>query len=109
MEAIFLAATAQAIPELQRFVVSDGRRVSMGPTLDAAVAALAGDRAPRPRDPQLELGTLTPYPGAGMWPREALDLLDLAEERLRQGDWAGYGAALTELRRLLERLAPQGG
>jgi uncharacterized membrane protein (UPF0182 family) len=109
MEAIFLAATAQAIPELQRFVVSDGRRVSMGPTLDAAVAALAGDRAPRPRDPQLELGTLTPYPGAGLWPREALDLLDMAEERLRQGDYTGFGTAIAELRRLLERLAPQGG
>jgi uncharacterized membrane protein (UPF0182 family) len=108
MEAIFLAATEQSIPELQRFVVSDGRRVSMGATLDAAVAALAGDRAPRPREVQLELGALS-SPDPGIWPREALDLLDLAERRVRQGDWAGFGAAMQELRRLLERLSPQGG
>jgi uncharacterized membrane protein (UPF0182 family) len=108
MEGIFLAATEQAIPELQRFVVSDGRRVSMGATLDAAVAALAGDRAPRPREVQLELGALS-SPGPGVWPRQALELLDLAERRIREGDWAGYGSAMLELRRMLERLAPEGG
>jgi hypothetical protein len=43
------------------------------------------------------------------WPREALELLDLAERRLRGGDFAGFGVALEELRRLLERLTPPGG
>ena len=41
LEPIFLAAEADAIPELRRFVVSDGRRVAMEETLEEAIAALA--------------------------------------------------------------------
>jgi hypothetical protein len=37
----------------------------------------------------------------GALPREALDLLDSAEDRLRSGDWAGFGEALERLRQLL--------
>ena len=108
MEPVFLAATENAIPELRRFVVSDGRRVSMEPTLDEAIAALAGD-VPPVRIDDAEGRTFTlPQDTAG-WPREALELLDLAERRLRGGDWTGFGIALEELRRLLERLAPPGG
>jgi len=44
-----------------------------------------------------------------LWPQEALDLLDRAEERLRSGDWAGFGAALEELRTMLRGLAGRGG
>jgi hypothetical protein len=40
----------------------------------------------------------------GVWPAAALDLLELAETRAREGDWQGFGAALDELRALLERL-----
>ncbi|MDX1390585.1 MAG: UPF0182 family protein, partial [Acidobacteriota bacterium] len=40
MEPIFLAAAADAIPELRRFVVSDGERIVMTETLDDAIALL---------------------------------------------------------------------
>ena len=42
MEPIFLAAEADAIPDLSRFVVSDGSRVVMTETLPEAIAQLAG-------------------------------------------------------------------
>jgi uncharacterized membrane protein (UPF0182 family) len=110
MEPIFLAADADAIPELRRFVVSDGRRVSMQPTLSEALldlsrlasneglVAQSGD----PVDAAAALPT-TPSPGLdiGAWPTEALRLLDAAEARLRDGDYAGFGQALEELRRFL--------
>lgn len=97
MEAVFLAAEADAIPELRRFVVSDGIRVSMAESLSAAVAALAGwEGAPEGAAPH---GGGTG--GAGGLSSAALDLLDRAEERLRAGDWAGFGEALRELRALL--------
>ncbi|NIP81655.1 MAG: hypothetical protein GWM90_21540, partial [Gemmatimonadetes bacterium] len=50
-------------------------------------------------------------PGGDRWPARALELLDRAGERLRAGDWAGYGETLDELRALLERLQrdPTGG
>jgi hypothetical protein len=40
---------------------------------------------------------------------EARRLLDRAEERLRAGDWAGFGRALEELRERLESPGPAGG
>jgi hypothetical protein len=105
MEPIFLAAEADAIPELRRFVVSDGTRVAMEPTLAEALAALA--RAAPPgvaSDPGMRgVGE------GGSWPREALDLLEGAEERLRQGDWAGFGEALERLRTLLREMTARGG
>jgi hypothetical protein len=98
MEPVFLAATADAIPELRRFVMSDGRRVVMGESLDGALALLSGrevggaEGVDASGDPA----------GAGIEvPREALELLDLAEARLRAGDWAGFGEALARLRALL--------
>lgn len=101
LEPIFLAAEADAIPELRRFVVSDGRRVAMEPTLEEAIASLAVAWGGEVRAPSTE-GDLeeTPILPTG-WPREALDLLDQAESRLREGDWAGFGAALDELRSVL--------
>ncbi|NNK63699.1 MAG: COG1615 family transporter, partial [Gemmatimonadetes bacterium] len=101
MEPVFLAAEEDAIPELRRFVVSDGQRVAMEETLAGAVSALAG-RGPG-ADESVE--TVAPDPGdvtdLDALPREALDLLDAAEARLRAGDWAGFGDALERLRRLL--------
>ena len=107
MEPIFLAAESDAIPELRQFVVSDGRRVAMQPTLDATLAALAAMTTPEETevDDTRDLGQLERLVSdTATWPNDALDLLDRAEEALRAGDFAGFGARLSELRDLLERL-----
>ena len=117
MEPVFLAAEADAIPQLRGFVVSDGNRVSMEPTLRGAVEAMAGQPLPgagepREAEPVEEAAEVPTGPGAlpvAEWPAEALDLLDLAERRLQGGDYRGFGEALDELRTLLESLAPRGG
>lgn len=108
VQPLFLSADENAIPEVWRVVVSDGRNVVMGRTLAAALASLnfAGVQAldePAPGGAPAGPGT-----GAG-WTREALELLDRAGERLREGDWAGYGRALEELRSFLERLDSEAG
>jgi uncharacterized membrane protein (UPF0182 family) len=106
MEPIFLAADENAIPELRRFVVSDGERVAMEETLSGAVRALAGQQIRELVAADVgatEAESPTPQ-GAG----EALRILDRAEERLREGDFAGFGAALDELRRALENLSREG-
>jgi uncharacterized membrane protein (UPF0182 family) len=109
LEAIFLAAEADAIPELRRFVVSDGRRVAMEPTLQEAIRALAPAGGGETGTPSEE-DELREVPAAGeAWPQEALDLLDRAESLLREGDWAGFGEALEELRALLRDLSSGGG
>ena len=99
MEALFLASESDAIPELRRFVVSDGVSVAMEPTLEAALAAFAGRRV-SVRDSEALPAAVPPE----RWPAEALDLLRRAEGRLREGDWTGFGTALAELEGLLERL-----
>jgi hypothetical protein len=81
-------------------VVSDGRNVTMAPTLGGAMAGL---------ELPVEVGDVRAAPPTGAptdWSSQALDLLDRAESRLRDGDWAGYGDLMGQLRRLLERGTP---
>lgn len=110
MEPVFLAAAADAIPELRRFVVSDGRRVAMTEDLAGTIRALAGMALSLPVS---ETGTGVALPAVDIpiseWPTAALDLLDRAETRLRAGDWQGFGEALEELRALLRQLDQGGG
>lgn len=99
VEPIFLAAEEGAIPELRRRVVSDGERVVMMPTLEEAIARLRVEAGPSVRE---RAAAEAADPG---WPARALELLEEAEARARQGDWKGFGEALQRLRSLLERLA----
>ena len=103
VQPLFLSADENPIPELWRVVVSDGSRVSMAPTL---VRALQGLDLPAEARPRPRRGTI-PGSEVGVWPRRALDLLERAEARLREGDWAGYGEALEELRKVLESASAQ--
>lgn len=112
LEPIFLAAEADAIPELRRLVLSDGRRVAMEASLEEAIAALAlaGGEAEAALEAVAGESAEPVTPGS-TWPTEAMELLDAAEDRLREGDWAGFGSALEELRSLLRSLSslPGGG
>lgn len=100
VQPLFLSADENPIPELWRVVVSDGSRIAMAPSFGTALSALDLPSHARPRSPR---GT-TPATSAvtATWPRRALDLLERAEARLREGDWAGYGRMLDELRAVLE-------
>jgi hypothetical protein len=83
----------------------------MEPGLREAVIALSGvDLPPRSEAADLpaSVGLDVDLPAAGAWPTSALELLDQAESRLRQGDYQGFGEALQELRRLLEELRSGG-
>jgi uncharacterized membrane protein (UPF0182 family) len=104
VQPLFLSAEENPIPELWRVVVSDGRNVTMAQTLRAAMAALELPMGGQPPPDRPVPGqTATPV----RWPRQALDMLEAAQARLRAGDWAGYGRAMDELRALLERIQRQ--
>jgi len=110
IEPVYLAAEEDAIPELRRFVVSDGRRVAMTADLASAIRELSGTGgAGAELEGELPEGVDTPPAGdapaaTSAWPAAALELLEEAESRARAGDWQGFGEALSELRALLERL-----
>jgi uncharacterized membrane protein (UPF0182 family) len=120
MSPVFLAAANTPIPEIRRYIVSDGRSVAMEPTLAAAIRVLQGrgeatppradadplpGEAPEVREPgELEpLDRPAPLPATGPLSARALEFLDAAEAALRAGDWAAFGRNLEALRELLRR------
>lgn len=115
VEPVFLAAEANAIPELRRFLVSDGRRIAMTEQLVDGVALLAGALEALPvTGPDTGAGgqgggTGLPTTGVEVWPAEALRMLERADQRIRAGDWEGFGTALQELRDFLQGLQRPGG
>ncbi len=103
IEPLYISNPGNPIPQLTRIVASDGRSVSMAPTLAEAVAHLRRTEpmTGTPEDPGRD-ERLAPQAD---WPHQALEIMQRAEERLRAGDWAGFGAAWDELQRFLRRAA----
>jgi uncharacterized membrane protein (UPF0182 family) len=108
---LYLQAEQSRIPELRRVVLAAGGRLVMEPTLPEALARLAGTAIAGPppgaASPPLS-GTPpgpAPPPAIGELARSALANYQRAQEALRAGDWAGYGAALRAMEQDLQRLA----
>jgi uncharacterized protein len=108
MEPVFLAADADAIPELRRYVVSDGQRVAMSADLEGAIAALEGAGSASGSGTPVGQGGASASGAPGKWPAAALDLLNQAESRLKAGDWQGFGESLKRLHDLLRQLQTGG-
>jgi uncharacterized protein len=108
VQPLFISSQGSPLPELQRVLVSDGSAVSMASTLEEAVRGLITGMpaAPAPGQPPLP-GRVPGEPAAApqdaAWAARATELMERAEERLRSGDWAGFGAAWSELRNHLSR------
>jgi uncharacterized membrane protein (UPF0182 family) len=103
VQPLFLSAAGSEMPQLQQVIVSDGTRASMAPTLAAAIDGLVGGGRTVPVEQERTL-----VQAAGPWAADALKLLDEADQMLRAGDWAGFGARWSELQALLQRAATAG-
>jgi uncharacterized protein len=100
---LYLRAQSGQLPELKRVIAAYGDRVVMEDTLPEALAALFRQSVP-------VAATLPPagaVPSADDRGRAALAHYDKAIERLKAGDWAGFGAELKALRPLLQNLGTQ--
>ena len=102
---LYLRAQSGQLPELKRVIAAYGDRVVMEETLPAALAALFKGSAPVASLPT-PTGS-SPSGPADERARQALTGYDRAIDRLRAGDWAGFGAELDALRPLLEELSRQ--
>ena len=100
---LYLRAQSGQLPELKRVIAAYGDRVVMEETLPAALAALFKETAPLAGLPALA-GPSAAGP-ANSQAREALAHYDRAIDRLKAGDWAGFGAELDAMRPLLEELS----
>jgi uncharacterized protein len=92
---LYLRAESGQLPELKRVIAAYGDRVVMDETLGGALAALFKENTPLAAAPA---GT------ADARARDALAHYERAVERLKAGDWSGFGAELDALRPLLEAL-----
>jgi uncharacterized protein len=103
---LYLRAETGQLPELKRVIAAYGDRVVMADTLLRALVALF-QAAPAPATPVVAAAgqSAAPAPPSGNLAAEALDDYDRAIERLKAGDWTGFGARLDALRPLLQSLS----
>lgn len=92
---LYLRAASGQLPELKRVIAAYGDRVVMEGTLGEAIAALFKETGPL---------ALPARGSADARARDALAHYDRAIERLKAGDWSGFGSELDALRPLLEDL-----
>ena len=128
---IYLQASSGSIPELKRVILSTGNKVVMEPTLGDALTklfdgkvtvggaqpTLAAQPAAQPtpqagqQPPSAAQPSATPSPGA---PTSVADLIkaaqadyNAAQDKLKAGDWAGYGDEMKKLQSDLNALSTQ--
>ena len=98
---LYLRAESGQLPELKRVIAAYGDRVVMEDTLPEALAALFSQSLP-----VAPVGAGPAVAGqASSVAREALGHYERAIERLKAGDWAGFGTELDALRPLLQNLS----
>jgi uncharacterized protein len=98
-----LRAEQGHLPELKRVIAAYGEHVVMKETLAEALSALFMEPGAGPA----VSGTTEEMPGTSPAPnqaREALDRYNQAVERLKSGDWKGFGMQFDAMRALLEEM-----
>jgi len=100
---LYLRAEHGHLPELKRVIAAYGEHVVMKETLAEALSALFMEPGATPT-----VSTTTeerPATGpAASQAREALDRYNQAVERLKSGDWKGFGTQFDAMRGLLEEM-----
>lgn len=93
VEPLYIQAETVKIPELKRVIMFYAGKIAFKETVEDSLNQLfgkPGDRPPGPDDPidKKDLDSLA---------EAAVRLWNKAQERIRAGDWAGYGSAIDEL------------
>ncbi|MBI2885940.1 MAG: UPF0182 family protein [Chloroflexi bacterium] len=120
VEPVYLQSERSKLPELKRVVVAAGNRIAMEATLEESLNKIYVPQvtqpppaaAPAPTPPATPPGEARPPAPLPATPQDIAGLSRLAQEqftraqeRLRAGDWAGYGQEQQQLEQTLKRLA----
>ncbi|WP_092470987.1 UPF0182 family membrane protein [Desulfotruncus arcticus] len=102
VEPLYLQAEQSKMPELRRVIVAHGDKIVMEPTLDLALNRIFGtaiktEQEPIATEPNTDNQTNTIQELIS----QANDLYNHAQDRLKNGDWAGYGEAISKLKETL--------
>jgi uncharacterized protein len=120
-EPIYLrAAYEAAIPELKKVILASGSRVVMTDTVEEGLRRLLAEAKPSPGAPPAAAPPApgaprpTPVPVAATAPtdlktlaRQANRVYREAQDALKVGDWATYGAKMKQLEQLLRQMEQQ--
>jgi uncharacterized membrane protein (UPF0182 family) len=120
-EPIYLrAAYEAAIPELKKVILASGSRVVMTDTVEEGLRRLLAEAKPTPGAPPAAAPPApgaprpTPVPVAATAPtdlktlaRQANRVYREAQDALKVGDWATYGAKMKQLEQLLRQMEQQ--
>jgi hypothetical protein len=99
---LYLRAEHGHLPELKRVIAAYGEHVVMKETLADALAALFTDGA-APAVSSTTEGMAVTSPASSQ-ARQALDRYNQAVERLKSGDWKGFGTQFDAMHELLEEM-----
>ena len=100
---LYLRAQQGHLPELKRVIAAYGEHVVMKETLAEALTALFAEPGAVPAASGAT--EQTPFTGpAANQAREALDRYNQAVERLKSGDWKGFGTQFDAMHGLLEEM-----
>ena len=105
---LYLRAEQGHLPELKRVIAAYGEHVVMRDTLAEALAALFANGEAAPATPGAATAAPTETSAAGR-AQDALNHYNQAMERLKSGDWAGFGKEIDAMRGLLEEIRRQSG
>src|SRR6202166_543678 len=100
---LYLRAEHGHLPELKRVIAAYGEHVVMKKTLAEALAALFIEPGAAPAALSAAEGMSRTNPASSP-AQEALDRYNQAVERLKAGDWKGFGTQFDDLRDLLEEM-----
>ena len=104
VQSLYLAAEQGSLPELKRVVAVFGNRIAMRENLEDALHELFGDATKGPVAAEQAVRTVAAQEAGGSPAAQAMEHYRRSMERLRAGDWAGFGDALRELEKSLQAI-----
>jgi uncharacterized membrane protein (UPF0182 family) len=119
VQPLYIAAQSGGVPELKRVIVAYGNNIAMEETLEKSLNMIFGKATAQPATVAMAETAGTPNAAATTLSgtdhtiapliAEANRQFGRAQAELAKGNWAGYGAAMTEVERLLKELVKKSG
>lgn len=112
VEPLYLQSEQSKMPELRRVIVAHGDKVVMEPTLDMSLERIFGSGTGAARPAVQKPGSVDePKPQSTIsdLAKRANTLYDEAQNKLKAGDWAGYGETINRLKQTLTELSEKAG
>jgi uncharacterized membrane protein (UPF0182 family) len=111
VQPLYLAAQSGGVPELKRVIVSYSNKIAMEETLQRSLDVIFGVARPgqEPSAAASQQGAVPPVTGGRQGEimrliSDANHQFEKAQEELSKKNWAGYGAAMNEVQRILKEL-----